>query len=97
MVRSRIQERVLVFFLIFVIILFGILYIVQAISVATEGHRIQEYKSEIGKLQSKNKNIELELSGVQSLGFLEERIEGLNMVRAETVEYLSPTSGVAAK
>jgi len=97
MVRSRIQERVLTFFLIFAIILFGTLYIIQAISVATEGHRVQKHKSEIEKLQSKNKNIELELSGAQSLSFLEEKIEGLNMVRAEIIEYLSPISEVAAK
>lgn len=104
---SRIRERalprqdqnrkVLAFFLIFVIIFFSIFYIIQANSVATEGYGIQKYKSEVKKLQSENKNIELKLSGVQSLSFLEEKIDGLNMVIAEGVEYISPISEVAAR
>ena len=104
---SRIRERalprkdrnrkVLAFFLIFVIIFFSVFYIIQANSVATEGHEIQKYKSEVKKLQSENENIKLKLSGVQSLSFLEEKIEGLNMVIAEGVEYVSPISEVVAR
>lgn len=86
-----------VFLLILLIILFSILYIVQANSVATDGYKIQEHKSRIEELQTENKNLELKLSEIRSLGFLEEKIESLNMVKVEKVDYLSPVSEVAAK
>lgn len=90
-------RKAVIFLLILLIVLFGVLYIVQANSVATGGYKIQEHKSRVKELQAENKNFELKLSEVRSLGFLEERIESLNMVKAEKVDYLSPVSEVAAR
>ena len=91
------NRRAIVFLLILLIVLCSILYIVQANSVATGGYKIQKYKKETTSLQSENKSFELELSRARSLGFLEERVKSLNMVKISKVEYLSPISQVAAR
>ncbi len=83
--------------LICAIILFSILYIIQINSITAGGYTIQKYKSEISRLQSEYKNLELNLSGVQSLNFLEQRAENLNMIKTEKVEYVSLISEVAAR
>lgn len=94
LVKSR---SLIVFLLALLIILFSILYIIQANSVATRGYTIQKHKSEVVKLQSESKNLELRLSEIRSLGFLEEKIKSLNMVKIGKVEYLLPISQVAAR
>jgi len=92
-------RKVIVFLLILFIIIFSIIYIIQANAAATEGYKIQNYESEILKLRSANKKLNLKLSEIQSFEYLAERIKTLNMVkmsRAE-IEYLSPVSQVAAR
>jgi len=69
----------------FAIILFIIIYIVQANNLVTDGYAINVYQSKISELQSENKTLELELSKIQSLSFLEGQIEGLNMVGVEGI------------
>lgn len=91
------SKKFIAYFLVLLIILFSVLCIVRANSVATGGYRIQEYQNELTGLRSENKNFELKLSEVQSPGFLEERIKDLNMVKIEKVEYLTIISEVAAK
>ncbi len=87
----------IVFLLALLIILFSVLYTIQVNSVATRGYTIQKHKSEVVKLQSESKNLELRLSEIRSLGFLEEKVKGLNMVKIGKVEYLLPISQVAAR
>lgn len=96
--RKRRQDRSIVaFFLILIIVLFGILYIIQTNSVATKGYTIQQHKSELAELQTKNKNLELQLSKIQSLDFLEAKIEVLNMIKVSQIDYMSAVSEVAAR
>lgn len=91
------NNKLVVYLLISLIILFSILYIVQANSVATGGYRIEKYKDGLKNLQSENKNLGLKLSEVQSPGYLEGKVESLKMVKVGNVEYLMPTPEVAAK
>lgn len=91
------RNKIIVVLLILFIILFGVLYIIQANSVATGGYKIQKHKNEISKLQSENQVFELRLFEMRSLDFLEQRIGDLNMVKTGRVEYLSPVSQVAAR
>lgn len=79
-----------ILFLTLLIILFSVLYILQANSAATEGYKIQAYKNEIATLETTNRSLALKLSEVQSLSFLENKIKDLNMVTAEHIEYLLP-------
>lgn len=90
-------RKLIVFLLILLIVLFIVLYIVQINSVATGGYRIREYKNEIGRLQLESKNLELSLSEIRSISFLEEKIKDLDMVKSGDVEYISLTSEVAAR
>ena len=96
-VYPKSRKRILPSLLVLLIILFSVLYIVQANNVATDGYRIQEHKNKRAGLQLENKNLELRLSEVRSLGFLEEKVEDLNMIKIGKVEYVSPVSEVAAK
>lgn len=91
------SRKVIISLLICVIILFSVLYIVQVNGITAGGYKIQKYKSEISRVQSDNKNLELKLSEVRSLSFLEEKVKSLNMVKTAKVEYISPISEVAAK
>lgn len=91
------SRKKIIYALICVIILFSVLYIIQINSITTGGYKIGEYKSEISKLQSENAELELKLSEIQSLGALEEKVKNLKMVKTINVEYISPTSEVAAK
>ncbi len=97
--NSKILNRgkVVVFLLISTIALFGILYIVCINSAVTGGYKIQEYKTSINNLRSDNKMLGLELSRVTSFSYLKEKVEKLNMTRAQKIEYLSQISQVAAK
>lgn len=97
LVYSGKNKKLIAYFLTLLIILFSVLYIVQANNVATWGFKIQKYQSELLSSQSENKSLGLNLSEVQSLKFLEEKIGSLNMVKVGKVEYLSPVSEVAAK
>ena len=82
------SRKIISFFLIFSIILFIIIYIVQANNLVTGGYTINRYESKISELQSENKTLELELSKIQSLSFLEGQVEGLNMVGVEGIHYV---------
>lgn len=93
------SRRIVFSLLILLIILFSVLYIIQANSVATGGYKVIKYKNQLAELQAENKNLEIKLSEVRSLGFLEYRVESLNMnmIKMGRVEYLSPVSQVVAR
>jgi len=91
------SNKVVVYSLILLIIFFGILYTIQANGVVTNGYKIQKYDKELTSLRSKNNELNLKLTEIQSLKFLEESVENLNMVKISKIEYLSPVSQVAAR
>lgn len=98
---ARYQEsrssKVLIYLLILLIAFFGVLYTIQANSVVTNGYKVQKYNAELASLQSKSNELNLQLTETQSLKFLEESVENLNMVKISKVEYISPVSQVAAR
>jgi len=97
--RKGNRKRAVAFLLIFSIILFSIIYIIQANSLATGGYKLQEYKRELTELQTRHTNLKLKLSEIRSLQYLEQRIANLDMKTISGVEikYLSPTTQVAAR
>lgn len=96
MKQERIKNIILAT-LVFLIVSLAIVYSVQANNVATSGYSLQTYKSKIANLRSENTNLELKLSEVKSLGFLEEKVADLEMIEAKGVDYISNTSEVAVK
>ncbi len=91
------SNKMIIYLLALLVVFFSILYIAQANSVATGGYKIQKYDAELMVLQSENNRLNLELTEIQSLKFLEERVENLNMVKISQIEYVSPVSQVAAR
>lgn len=91
------KSIILIYILILLIIFSSVLYIIQANNMATSGYKIQKYKNELINFETENKNLEIKLSEIQSPFYLETRMTGLNMVKIERVEYLSPVSKVAEK
>jgi len=93
------RKRNITFLLIFSIVLFSIIYITQANSLATGGYKLQEYKHKLTELQTNHTNLKLKLSEIRSLQYLEQRVESLDMKALSGVEirYLSPTTQVAAR
>ncbi len=91
------HKKALIFGLVLLIVCFGILYIVCINSLAAGGYKTQEYKAKLGDLKVENKMLELKLSEVKSFGYLEKRVEQLKMTEVREVEYVFPTSQVAAK
>lgn len=90
-------KQKLVYILIFFIVSLFVLYTFQANSLSSDSYKLQEYQKRVSELQKKQRELQLKVSEVRSLSFLEKKVEELNMVQAEKVEYLSSTTEMAAK
>lgn len=80
------------------VILTGFAYLVQVNKVSTTGFEIQELEQKAGELKKENAKLELEAARLESLNTIEERVQKLNLVSTEKVDYLEiPDSQLAQK
>lgn len=88
-------KRKLVISLIFLIIVFGFLYILQINNSTSKGYKIRSLKNQISELGEINKSYQVNISNLKSINFLQSKTEGLKMVKAQGIEYLAfPTTSV---
>jgi cell division protein FtsL len=66
----------------------GFSYLIQINGLATKGYQIRELEDQIIELQESNDDLELEALGLQSMGNVKDKIEGLNMVAIAETDYL---------
>ena len=71
------------------ILVVSIIYLIQTNSLATKGYEIKELEKEIIELKQATKNLEAQALEMQSVKKVSEKVNSLNMVLGEEVEYLS--------
>jgi len=69
---------------------FGLAYVLQVSSVSNRGFKINNLEKQISALKTANQELELQAASVQSLESLNNKIQKLNMVMPEKIEYLRP-------
>jgi hypothetical protein len=78
------------------LIVTGSLYYVTGINdLVVKGFKLQELKSEAGFLAEANKKANVETAKLKAYGNLAKKIESLQMVAVDNVDYLKADSGVA--
>ena len=69
-------------------VVFGLAYFWQVNSVANSGFKIRDLEKQISSLKDYNQQLELQVATAQSLENLNAKIQKLNMVNPDKVEYL---------
>lgn len=69
-------------------ILMGFTYLVQVNKVSTTGFEIQELEQRAAELKKENTKLELEAARLESLANIEQKVQELNLVSTEKVDYL---------
>lgn len=92
-------RKFLAILLIFLIVSFCFLYILQVNSLAAKSYKIRDFKKEISGLGEKNKALQVNISNLKSINVLQSKTRDFNMVEAQNIEYvvLPLDSVVAAK
>lgn len=92
-------RKLLAMVLIGCIIIASLLYILQVNSIASQGFKIRDLKKQINELENRNKTLQVNISNLKSIGNLQSKTETFNMVKAQSIEYvtLPPVSVVVAK
>lgn len=84
--------------LIIVCVIFGLAYFWQVNSVSNRGFKIRDLEKQISLLKESTQELELQAAAAQSLEKLNVKIQQLNMVAPERVEYLRPVgTGMALR
>jgi len=73
------------------------IYIFEITTISTKGFKITELEKNIKVLEDENKKLTLELANQRKMSKFEEYGKGKNMVKIETVKYITLTSNVAMK
>jgi len=77
-------------------IILGTLYLLQTNSIAIQGYALQALKNDLLKLQEEKQQLEIQVAQLQSLPYLKQQLEGLDMVPIEKTEYLSNNDSIAS-
>lgn len=83
--------------LLLTIITFGVVYLVQVNGLSTKGYRIKELQRDVETLQSENEKLQLHAIEKQSMATLHKRMEGMNLVATDTLDFISTDHPVASR
>jgi len=73
------------------LVLLGFLYLYQVFGTASQGTDIQQLESHMIELSERQRELELEGASLRSLQTVEENVQELNLVTADTVAFLAAT------
>lgn len=76
---------------------FVILNIIQITRISTTGYEKSDLEHTIQVLEQENKQLDFKISTYRSLGSIEERLQQMNMVRADQKEYVYLPGRIFAK
>ncbi len=77
--------------------IFGVLYLLRTSAVATNGYEINNLEKQINVLQEDNQKLELEIADNRSMKSIQERLNGMELVAADSVEYAALISAAVAR
>lgn len=75
--------------LIFFIIVGIFFYILQVNTIAAKGYKIRGLKKKIDTLGNESKILQVNISNLKSINFLQSKTQALNMLKAQDVEYVN--------
>ncbi|MDD5109902.1 MAG: hypothetical protein PHI63_01645 [Patescibacteria group bacterium] len=68
-------------------------YLAQANTIAAKGFEMEQLRQKINQLRTENRDLENQALQLQSLQHLSKKIDGLNLVPAENISYVSGQAG----
>lgn len=75
-----------------------VFHIFQSNWIVREGYSVESFGEKLAELEKENKKLEINFAQNNSLGTIEERIESLNLVEVNKINYIQLLGGqVAAK
>lgn len=74
-------------FLAVFVLAFGVLYVVYTSSISTKGYDITDMQKQITNLKRENQKLEFKIAQHRSMQSIQERLEGMDLVSAENIEY----------
>lgn len=95
--KVNISAAAKVFFLIFVALLSGMLYLSQVNNIATKGFEIRELENKIRDLEKEEKKLQIKEVELKSMDNIEKSLEELNLVNSTNVSYVEVDGPVAMK
>jgi len=75
--------------LILFIFVFGFLYVFATNSIAAKGYKIRSLSKQLNELDSINKDLQVEISNLNSVNILEAKVGQLEMIGVSKMEYVS--------
>lgn len=84
--RGKIVTSLLV---ILAILILGFIYLIQANSGVTKGYQISDYQKTLKQVNNTEQELQIQAAQWQSLPYLKELIDKLDMVKVEKISYLN--------
>jgi hypothetical protein len=82
-------------FLVLMIVVGSLYYVTGINDLVVKGFELQELKVKVSNLAEENKKANIETTALKSYNNLAKRIENLNMVAVDNIDYIKADSGVA--
>ena len=76
---------------------FSLLYLLQTNAVSSKGFEMSELEKQINELERETQKLDVEISRHRSIQSIEERLQNLEMVAADNVEYAIPVGTALAR
>lgn len=76
---------------------FGFLYLLQTSAVSGRGYELGDLESKVRDLKRETQRLDVEIASYRSMRSIQERLQGMDMVAADSVEYVSAGGRVAAR
>ena len=76
----------------------GLFYLLEVNQATTKGYKMRDLEKKIQQVEDANNKLELEVTELQALNNIQERVKSLGMVPTDKVKYIkTPDSSVAVK
>jgi len=80
-----------------IIAVFGLLNIIQITRISTTGYQMNDLEKEIVSLKRDTKQLEVHISTYRSINRIQERVEDMELVRADSIEYITIPGNIVAR
>lgn len=96
-ILKRFSLKTLNFILFFIIIISGGFYILEANKLTTTGFSLNELKLKLNQNNDSNTYLESKITFLSSYNNVSKKIQGLNLVKADNINYITEGAGAVAK
>ena len=96
LMRRLLNLKTMSLVIVSLVVFMGVMYIVQTNTIAVSGYQMKELENRFIELKEEEQTLKLQVTQLQSLQNIEQKISGLSMEPITQVEYLSPTASMIA-